>query len=138
MFSSLTFTPVVSSHAACTASLRRSRRAAVPTCALGPAAGSALATDGREVRVVVSHDGRLISQDLPSGSYTVSSWWNGAAHRKERAVESAPNCDVNHGTDCALFCTLTAPGDLVRLYKADVPRGRSQPLADSTLGSGLR
>jgi hypothetical protein len=69
----------------------------------------------KEVRVVVSHDGRLVSADLPSGTYTVSSWWNGAATRKEKALDAVPACDARQGTDCALFCTWTSPGDLVRL-----------------------
>lgn len=68
----------------------------------------------KEVRVVVSHDGRLVSADLPSGTYTVSSWWNGAATRKEKALDAVPACDARQGTDCALFCTWTSPGDLVR------------------------
>ena len=72
----------------------------------------------KEVRIVVSHDGRLVSADLPSGTYTVSSWWNGAATRKESALAAVPACDVNATRDCALFATWTSPGDLVRAFPA--------------------
>jgi hypothetical protein len=67
----------------------------------------------KEVRIVVSHDGRLVSADLPSGTYTVSSWWNGAATRKESALAELPACDAFASRDCALFATWTSPGDLI-------------------------
>jgi hypothetical protein len=67
-----------------------------------------------EVRVLVSSDGRLVCPDLPAGVYTVSSWWAGQGVRNEKALPSAPGCDVSRSRDCGVFCTLNEAGDLVR------------------------
>jgi hypothetical protein len=66
------------------------------------------------LRVLVSHDGRLVCPNLPPGRYTVASWRAGLATREGNAVASAANCSVDASRDCGVFCTLTDAGDLVR------------------------
>jgi hypothetical protein len=100
----LNFTP--RHHAAQPPSLRTRR---TRCCAQSPAR--------LELRVLVSHDGRLICPDLPAGRYTVASWRAGLASRgSEQAVASAANCTLSNGRDCGLFCTLNEEGDLVRPF----------------------
>jgi hypothetical protein len=68
-----------------------------------------------DYRVLVAGDGRLVCPDLPSGRYTVASWWAGMGTRGEAALANAPDCDWDsHGANCGVFCTLTSAGDLVR------------------------
>jgi hypothetical protein len=84
-------------------------------CALAPADArcAAQALGPHDFRVLVSDDGRLVCPDLPSGKYSVSSWW-AAPSRGEAAVSAAPDCDWQNDRSCGVFCTLTSAGDLVR------------------------
>ena len=75
---------------------------------------AAQALGPHDFRVLVTDDGRLVCPDLPSGKYSVSSWW-AAPSRGEAAVAAAPDCDWQNDRSCGVFCTLTSAGDLVRL-----------------------
>ena len=95
-----------------------SRAGTFPVCAgfcavTADARCAAQALGPHDFRVLVSDDGRLVCPDLPSGKYSVSSWW-AAPSRGEAAVSAAPDCDWQNDRSCGVFCTLTSAGDLVR------------------------
>ena len=63
-------------------------------------------------RVVVTGDGRLLSNELPEGTYTVASWRAGEDIREEMRGE--PHCNAESPVGgCVTYCTLTTGGDLI-------------------------
>tara|TARA_B100001142_G_scaffold234772_1_gene233159 strand:- start:587 stop:1165 length:579 start_codon:yes stop_codon:yes gene_type:complete len=83
---------------------RRRRRAATTTTRAG------INTDA-DYNCVVRNDGVIISSDIPSGVYEVSSWWHGSGDDGDPA--RAPRCDSERQRGCEVRCEMTAEGELV-------------------------
>ena len=59
---------------------------------------------------VVNNEGVIISEDYPSGTYEVTSWWHGSTDEEEAL---APRCDSERQRGCEVRCEMTAEGELV-------------------------
>ena len=59
---------------------------------------------------VVNNEGVIISEDFPSGTYEVTSWWHGSQDEEESL---APRCDSERQRGCEVRCEMTAEGELV-------------------------
>jgi hypothetical protein len=84
---------------------RPRRRAAAPTTTR-----AGINTDA-DYNCVVRNDGVIISSDIPSGVYEVSSWWHGSGDDGDPA--RAPRCDSERQRGCEVRCEMTAEGELV-------------------------
>ena len=84
---------------------RRRRRAAATTTTR-----AGINTDA-DYNCVVRNDGVIISSDIPSGVYEVSSWWHGSGDDGDPA--RAPRCDSERQRGCEVRCEMTAEGELV-------------------------
>ena len=95
---------------------RTPKRSAAPRSAPSPRAsrGASVVTRGlntdKSYNCVVNNEGVIISEDFPSGTYEVTSWWHGSQDEEETL---APRCDSERQRGCEVRCELTAEGELV-------------------------
>lgn len=71
-----------------------------------------LGTD-KTYNCVVTEDGVIVANDIPSGVYEVSAWWAGATSGDEEEQPLAPRCDSERQRGCEVRCEMTAEGELV-------------------------
>lgn len=65
---------------------------------------------------VITEDGVIVADDIPSGTYEVSAWWaaNGSTDEEEEAAgQHAPRCSSEQQRGCEVKCELVADGCLV-------------------------
>ena len=86
------------------------RSAPLPRASRGASVVTRGLNTDKSYNCVVNNEGVIISDDFPSGTYEVTSWWHGSTDEEEAL---APRCDSERQRGCEVRCEMTAEGELV-------------------------